>query len=182
MSKKTFALVLDPLALPLSTGLEESRRDGIETIEAIKAIKRELPGVQTVLGLSNVVAVRLLRAGSPGPQLNVLTRMRRGWAGRGDHRPCVEKSCPLHRIDERARQVCLDLIYDIRREGDYDPLTALIELFADVKLRALWRSRTAWIGQSTGVFLSASSTAYRNGLDADLERGARHRTQRCSRS
>ena len=47
-------LLFDPLALPLSTGMEESRRDGIETIEAIRRIKSELPGVHTVLGLSNV--------------------------------------------------------------------------------------------------------------------------------
>ena len=47
-------LFFDALALPLSTGMTESRRDGIETIEAIKAIKRELPGVHTVLGISNV--------------------------------------------------------------------------------------------------------------------------------
>ena len=47
-------LLFDPLALPLSTGMEESRRDGIETIEAIRRIKTELPGVHTVIGLSNV--------------------------------------------------------------------------------------------------------------------------------
>ena len=46
--------MFDPLALPLSTGMEESRRDGIETIEGIRAIKAELPGVSTILGLSNV--------------------------------------------------------------------------------------------------------------------------------
>ena len=47
-------LLFDPLALPLSTGMEESRRDGIETIEGIRSIKAELPGVSTILGLSNV--------------------------------------------------------------------------------------------------------------------------------
>ena len=47
-------LLFDPLALPLSTGMEESRRDGIETIEGIRRIKAELPGVYTILGLSNV--------------------------------------------------------------------------------------------------------------------------------
>ncbi len=47
-------LIFDPLALPLSTGMEESRRDGIETIEGIRRIKAELPGVSTLLGLSNV--------------------------------------------------------------------------------------------------------------------------------
>ncbi|HTH07594.1 MAG TPA: homocysteine S-methyltransferase family protein, partial [Ilumatobacteraceae bacterium] len=47
-------LFFDPLALTLATGIEESRRDGIETIEGIRRIKAELPGVNTILGLSNV--------------------------------------------------------------------------------------------------------------------------------
>jgi hypothetical protein len=47
-------LMFDALALPLSTGMEESRRDGIETIEGIRLIKEHLPGVSTILGLSNV--------------------------------------------------------------------------------------------------------------------------------
>src|SRR5690606_31130780 len=47
-------LMFDPLALTLATGIEESRRDGLETIEGIRLIKSELPGVQTVLGLSNI--------------------------------------------------------------------------------------------------------------------------------
>src|SRR5256885_3829733 len=42
-------LFFDPLALPLSTGMEESRRDGIETIEGIRRIKSELPGARTIL-------------------------------------------------------------------------------------------------------------------------------------
>jgi len=47
-------IFIDTLALPLSTGMVESRRDGIETLEAIKRIKAELPGVRTILGLSNI--------------------------------------------------------------------------------------------------------------------------------
>ena len=47
-------LIFDPLVLPLSTGMEEGRRDGIETLEGIRRIKAELPGVFTIVGLSNV--------------------------------------------------------------------------------------------------------------------------------
>src|SRR5476649_1398705 len=47
-------LIFDPLVLPLSTGMEESRRDGIETLEGTRRIKAELPGVFTIVGLSNV--------------------------------------------------------------------------------------------------------------------------------
>ena len=48
-------LLFDPLVLPICRpGMEESRRDGIETIEGIRRIKAELPGVGTIVGLSNV--------------------------------------------------------------------------------------------------------------------------------
>ena len=47
-------LLFDPLALTLGTGMEESRRDGIETLEGIKAIKAGIPGASTILGLSNI--------------------------------------------------------------------------------------------------------------------------------
>ena len=47
-------LIFDALTFPLGTGQEDLRRDAIETIEAIRRIKAELPGVSTVLGVSNV--------------------------------------------------------------------------------------------------------------------------------
>src|SRR4051794_7990943 len=47
-------LIFDPLTFPLSTGDDDLRRDAIETLEAIRRIKTELPGASTVLGLSNV--------------------------------------------------------------------------------------------------------------------------------
>ncbi|MDP9363836.1 MAG: homocysteine S-methyltransferase family protein, partial [Chloroflexota bacterium] len=48
------ALIFDPLTFPLSTGEEEFVRSAVETIEGIAAIERELPGVLTILGISNV--------------------------------------------------------------------------------------------------------------------------------
>jgi 5-methyltetrahydrofolate--homocysteine methyltransferase len=118
-------LLFDPLALPLSTGMEESRRDGIETIEGIKAIKAELPGVSTILGLSNV------SFGLNPAARHVLNSM--------FLHECVEagldaaivhagRIIPLSKIDERAREVCLDLIYDRRAPG-YDPLSELLGIF-----------------------------------------------------
>ncbi|MGQ0562541.1 MAG: methionine synthase [Gemmatimonadota bacterium] len=48
------ALIFDDLTFTLATGDAEFRRSAIETIEGIRAIKRELPGVLTSLGVSNV--------------------------------------------------------------------------------------------------------------------------------
>jgi 5-methyltetrahydrofolate--homocysteine methyltransferase len=47
-------LIFDTLTFTLATGQEEFRRSAVETIEGIRSVKRELPGVWTVLGVSNV--------------------------------------------------------------------------------------------------------------------------------
>jgi 5-methyltetrahydrofolate--homocysteine methyltransferase len=118
-------IFIDPLALPLSTGMIESRRDGIETIEAIRRIKAELPGVRTILGLSNVsfglnpAARQVLNS----VYLHECTE-----AGLDAAIVHASKILPLARVDDEARRVCLDLIYD-RRSDDYDPLTVLLGLF-----------------------------------------------------
>jgi 5-methyltetrahydrofolate--homocysteine methyltransferase len=122
-------LIFDPLALPLSTGMEESRRDGIETIEAIRRIKAELPGVYTTLGLSNVSFGLNLAARHV---LNSVFLHECVQAGLDSAIVHASKIMPIAKIDERAKQVCLDLIYD-RRTDDYDPLQELIGIFEGVK-------------------------------------------------
>jgi 5-methyltetrahydrofolate--homocysteine methyltransferase len=135
-------LLFDPLALPLSTGMEESRRDGIETIEGIRRIKAELPGVYTILGLSNVSfglnpAARQV--------LNSVFLHECVEAGLDAAIVHASKILPLSRIDERAKEVCLDLIYDRRRDG-YDPLQELLALFegATVDTGAQREDRSGW--------------------------------------
>ncbi len=125
-------LLFDPLALPLSTGMEESREDGIETIEGIRAIKTELPGVSTILGLSNVSfglnpAARQV--------LNSVFLHECVEAGLDSAIVHASKILPLSRIEERAKEICLDLVYN-RRTDDYDPLQELLALFEGVKVGA----------------------------------------------
>ena len=125
-------LLFDPLALPLSTGMEESRADGIETIEGIRRIKTELPGVSTILGLSNVSfglnpAARQV--------LNSVFLHECVEAGLDAAIVHASKILPLSRIDERAKDVCLDLVYN-RRTDDYDPLQELLALYEGVRVSA----------------------------------------------
>ena len=47
-------IFFDPLALPISTGIEEDRKNAAETIEAIKQIKAEMPDANIILGVSNI--------------------------------------------------------------------------------------------------------------------------------
>ncbi len=118
-------LLFDALTFPLGSGQEDLRRDGIATLEAIRRIKAELPGVRTVLGVSNV-SFGL----SPAARqvLNSVFLHEAREAGLDGAIVSPAKILPLHRIDEEQRQVALDLVHDRRREG-YDPLRRFMELF-----------------------------------------------------
>ena len=105
-------LIFDALTFPLSTGDDDLRRDAIATIEAIRRIKDELPGVYTTLGVSNV-SLRPQAGGPPRPQLGVPARVRRGRPRLG-HRARGQdhaRSTGSPRSSARSR---LDLIYDRR--------------------------------------------------------------------
>ncbi|MGI9079362.1 MAG: homocysteine S-methyltransferase family protein, partial [Acidimicrobiales bacterium] len=134
-------LLFDALALPLSTGMEESRRDGIETIEGIRRIKAELPGVHTILGLSNV-SFGLNPAARHA--LNSVFLHECVEAGLDAAIVHAGRIIPLSRMPERQREVCLDLIYDRRGDG-YDPLQELLGLFEGVDAhKAEKEDRSGW--------------------------------------
>ena len=122
------SLLFDPLTFPLSTGGEDLRKDGMETLEAIKRIKSELPGVRTVLGVSNVS----FGLNSPARKaINSVFLHEAVEAGLDAAIVHAGKIEPLSRIDPDQKAAALDLIYDRRSEG-YDPLERILELFADV--------------------------------------------------
>nr|MDQ3804633.1 methionine synthase [Acidobacteriota bacterium] len=127
-------IFFDPLALPISTGIEEDRRNALETIEAIRRIKRELPGCFTLLGVSNI-SFGLTPAARVA--LNSVFLHDAVEAGLDAAIVNASKIVPLNRIGERETEVARDLIYDRRRfEGEvctYDPLAEFTTLFAGVK-------------------------------------------------
>ncbi|GIU91611.1 MAG: hypothetical protein KatS3mg011_0517 [Acidimicrobiia bacterium] len=134
-------LFFDPLTFPLTTGDEDLRRDGVATLEAIRRIKAELPGVFTVLGVSNV-SFGLKPAARH--VLNSVFLHEAVEAGLDAAIVHAGKITPLNRIPDEQRQACLDLIYDRRRPG-YDPLARILELFADVEeTRATEVDRSGW--------------------------------------
>src|SRR3954454_20293158 len=134
-------LMFDALALPLSTGMEESRRDGIQTIEGIRQIKEGLPGASTILGLSNV-SFGLTPAARH--VLNSVFLHECIEAGLDAAIVHAARIMPLAKIPERQREVCLDLIYDRRSDG-YDPLQELLALFEGVTSDAVEREdRSGW--------------------------------------
>jgi 5-methyltetrahydrofolate--homocysteine methyltransferase len=128
-------ILIDCLTFPIATGQEETRKDGIETIEAIKQLKIEFPEVQTTLGVSNVSfglnpAARIV--------LNSVFLHECVQAGLDSAIVHPSKITPMARIDERQKQVALDLVYDRRTfDGDectYDPLQEFLQLFDGVEL------------------------------------------------
>ena len=165
-------ILIDCLTFPIATGQEETRCDGIETIEAIRALKLEFPEVQTTLGVSNVsfglnAASRIV--------LNSVFLHECVEAGLDSAIVHPSKITPMARIDSRAREVALDLIYDRRTYSDgectYDPLTEFLQLFEGVEVAATRNLRAAGLAA-----LPLEERLQRRiidgekvGLDADLD-------------
>jgi len=130
-------ILIDTLTFPIATGQEETRRDGIETISAIRTLKSEFPDVQTTLGVSNVSfglnpAARVV--------LNSVFLHECVEAGLDSAIVHPSKIMPMARIEARQKEVALDLIYDRRTyDGEtctYDPLQEFLQLFEGVELAA----------------------------------------------
>ncbi len=118
-------LIFDTLTFPLGSGQEDLRRDGLETLEAIERVKAEIPGCQTILGVSNI-SFGL----SPAARQALNSVFLHMASSRGLDAAIVHagKILPLHQIDDEVRQVCEDLVLD-RRTESYDPLAELMRLF-----------------------------------------------------
>ncbi|HEY9605201.1 MAG TPA: methionine synthase [Allocoleopsis sp.] len=125
-----YEIFFDPLALPISTGIEEDRANGKATIEAIRQIRQELPGCHIILGVSNVSfglnpAARIV--------LNSMFLHLAMEAGMDAAIVSASKILPLAKIEPEHQEVCRKLIFDERQfDGDictYDPLGELTTLF-----------------------------------------------------
>jgi 5-methyltetrahydrofolate--homocysteine methyltransferase len=157
-------LIFDCLTFPLSAGQEDLRRDGIETIEAIKRIKAELPGASTILGVSNV-SFGLKPAARH--VLNSVFLHECVDAGLDAAIVHAARIMPMHKIDERAREVALDLVYDRRRDG-YDPLTEFMALFEGVEAGAVEKEdRSGWPVEERLKHRIIDGD--RDGIEADLD-------------
>jgi 5-methyltetrahydrofolate--homocysteine methyltransferase len=132
-------IIVDCLTFPIATGQEETRRDGIATIEAIAELKRRHPTVQTTLGVSNVSFGLKPAARAVLNSVFLAECVRAGLDSAIVH---AARIMPIARIPDEQRQVALDLVYDRRREG-YDPLATLLDLFEGVDAADLKASRAA---------------------------------------
>ncbi|MFF1796515.1 methionine synthase, partial [Kitasatospora sp. NPDC058263] len=161
------SILVDCLAFTLGTGQEESRRDGIETIEAIRELKRRHPDVQTTLGLSNISfglspAARMV--------INSVFLNECVEAGLDSAIVHASKILPMARIPEDQRDVALDLVYDRRSEG-YDPLQKLLQLFEGVSSTSMRASKAEELAALPleERLQRRIIDGERNGLEADLD-------------
>jgi 5-methyltetrahydrofolate--homocysteine methyltransferase len=166
-------IIVDCLTFPIATGQEETRRDAIETIEAIAGLKRRYPQVQTTLGVSNVSFGLKPAARAVLNSVFLAECVRAGLDSAIVH---ASRIMPVNRIPDEQRQVALDLVYD-RRRPDYDPLARLLELFEGVDSAVLKESRAAellalplWERLKRRII-----DGERTGLEADLDEGLSQR-------
>ncbi|MFJ1792450.1 methionine synthase [Kitasatospora griseola] len=161
------SILVDCLAFTLATGQEESRRDGIETIEAIRELKRRHPDVQTTLGLSNISFGLNPAARQVVNSVFLHECVEAGLDSAIVH---AAKILPMNRIPEDRRQTALDLVYDRRSEG-YDPLQKLLQLFEGVSAASSAASKAEELAALPleERLQRRIIDGERNGLEADLD-------------
>jgi 5-methyltetrahydrofolate--homocysteine methyltransferase len=136
-------ITVDTLTFPIATGQDETRRDGIETIEAIRRLNAAHPGVQSTLGISNI-SFGL----SPAARhvLNSVFLHECVQAGLTSAIVHAARIMPLNQISQEQLDAAMGLIYD-KREYDadgnvsYDPLTHFLDVFSGVDSKAARQSR-----------------------------------------
>ncbi len=156
-------LLFDPLTFTICTGTEDDREHGINTLEAIRRLRNELPECQIVLGLSNI------SFGLSPAARHVLNSVflhhaeQRGMTAAIIH---VSKIMPLHKIDEVHREAAEDLIFNRWRDGR-DPLLHFVDLFKGVEVETTARKRPETIEE---ILKQRVIDGDKQGLEDDLAR------------
>ena len=171
---RTSDILIDALTFPIATGQEETRRDGIETLNAIAEIREKYPDVQTILGVSNISFGLNPAARIVLNSVFLHEAVKVGLTAAIIH---PSKITPMARIDEQSRLLALDLIYDRRvfdeNTGEVlkDPLTEFLAHFDGAEVTS---SRNSRAEQLAALPLNERLRqriidGERNGLESDLD-------------
>ncbi len=139
-----YEIFFDPLALPISTGIEEDRLNAKATIEAISKIRKNFPDIHIILGISNI-SFGL----SPLSRINLNSIFLDECIKAGLDSAIIapNKILPLSKISAETKKLCLDLIYDKRNfENEiciYDPLVELTKAFQDITISDFKKASTS---------------------------------------
>jgi len=136
-------ITVDTLTFPIATGQDETRRDGIETIEAIRRLHEAFPGVQSTLGISNISFGLSPAARHVLNSVFLAECVKAGLTSAIVH---AARIMPLNQIPKHQLDAALDLIYDRRvydADGNtsFDPLTQYLDVFSGVDSASARQSR-----------------------------------------
>ena len=166
-------ITVDTLTFPIATGQDETRRDGIETIEAIRRLHEAYPGIQSTLGISNI-SFGL----SPAARhvLNSVFLHECVQVGLTSAIVHAARIMPLNQIPKEQLDAALDLIYDRRtydEDGNvtFDPLTRLLDVFSGVDMASARATRAAELAAMplNERLQRRIIDGERKGLEADLD-------------
>ncbi|HNB24959.1 MAG TPA: dihydropteroate synthase, partial [Candidatus Melainabacteria bacterium] len=158
-------LIFDALTFTLSTGNEDDRRLGLATLDGIRMIKEQLPGVKTVLGVSNISfgfdphirqilnSVFLHYAVEAGLDMAIVN---------------AQKILPLYKIDEAERELHRKLVFD-ERTADYDPLFKLLEYYQNTDTKKSTAVKNKGPQQIEDVLKERIIDGNRVALEKDLD-------------
>lgn len=157
-------LIFDALTFTLSTGADEDRRLGLETLEGIRLIKEALPGVKASLGVSNISfgfdpqirrilnSVFLHYAVEYGLDMAIVN---------------ASKILPLYKINEEESEYHRKLIFD-ERTSEYDPLFTLLDYYKLQKITGGKAGREKQPKEIEEIVKNRIIDGNRVGLEKDL--------------
>ncbi len=119
-------IFFDCLTFPITTGNEQDRRLGLETLDGVEAVMRRFPRCQSILGVSNVSFGLRPAARVVLNSAFLYEACRRGLTAAIVH---AGKILPRNQISDERWEAALDLIHDRRERGD--PLERFVGLFAE---------------------------------------------------
>ena len=124
-------IFFDALTMPLGSGQEDLRRDGLETLNAVEEISRRFPDSQTILGVSNISFGLNAAARQVLNSVFLAEAVERGLTAAIVH---AAQILPEHQIDPAHLQAARRLIHD-EWVGGEDPLAAFMALFEGATVR-----------------------------------------------
>ncbi len=158
-------IFFDALTFTLGSGDAEFRRAGLETIEAITLIKKELPEVRTLLGVSNI------SFGLDPEARQVLNSVFLDMAIESGLDAAIvnaQKILPLHKISRQEIQLCRDMIRDDQSKGD--PLQAFLVYFEKKKGTVKKEEKRKPVSTVEESLKNKIIDGEKEGLEEDLKR------------
>lgn len=118
-------LFFDPLTFTLASGDKTLYNAGIETLEALRLIKKQIPDSHTILGVSNISYGIMQKARKIINSIFLFHAVKYGLDAAIFH---AGKIIPLNLISKKETKLAEDIIFN-RRSNSYDPLHSIIEYY-----------------------------------------------------